>query len=46
MKSTGLTIDQMQTFEEWIENRKRQFQDQADKKELKAGFQKWLDERY
>ena len=46
MKSTGMTIDQMQTFEEWIENRKSQFENEADEKELKAGFQNWLNERY
>ena len=46
MKSTGMTIDQMQTFEEWIENRKSQFENEADEKELKRGFQNWLNERY
>ena len=46
MKSTGMTIDQMQTFEEWIENRKSQFENEADEKESKRGFQNWLNERY
>ena len=46
IKSTGMTIDQMQTFEEWIENRKSQFENEADEKESKRGFQNWLNERY
>ena len=46
MKSTGMTIDQTQTFEEWIKNRRSQFENEADEKELKRGFQNWLNERY
>ena len=46
MRTTGLGLDQMQTFEEWIENRQSQFENEADEKELKRGFQNWLNERY
>ncbi len=46
MRTTGLGLDQMQTFEEWIENRQEQFKEHADKNELAAGFEVWLNKKY
>jgi len=46
MSSTGLPISQMQTISEWVENRKNQFNEEADEKEEKAGFELWLAKRY
>ena len=46
MGSTGLPISQMQTISEWVENRKNQFNEEADEKEEKAGFEFWLSKRY
>ena len=46
MDSTGLPILQMQTINEWYENRKNQFTEEADEKEENEGFEKWLSKRY
>ncbi len=46
MGSTGLPISQMQTITEWVENRKNQFNEEADEKEKTAGFVFWLEKRY
>jgi len=44
--STRLQISQMQTITEWVENRINQFNEEADEKEKKAGFEFWLAKRY
>jgi hypothetical protein len=46
MATTGLPISEMQSIEEWVENRKNQFNQEADEKEEKAGFDFWLAKRY
>jgi len=46
MASTNLPISQMQTISEWVENRKNQFNEEADEKEEKGGFEFWLAKRY
>ena len=46
MGSTGLPISQMQTLTEWVNNRKNQFEQEADEKEEKAGFEIWLSNKY
>lgn len=46
MKTTNLPIEQMISFEEWIENRKTQFIEQSDENELNRGFEYWLNQRY
>ena len=46
MTTTGLPISEMQSFEEWVENRKNQFNEEATEKEEKAGFDFWLTKRY
>lgn len=46
MGSTGLPISQMQTITEWVNNRKNQFEEEADEKEKAAGFEFWLSKKY
>ena len=46
MGSTGLPISQMQTLTQWVNNRKNQFEEEADEKEEKAGFEFWLSKKY
>jgi len=46
MSSTGMPISQMQTLTEWVNNRKNQFQNEANTKEIKLGFEIWLSKRY
>ena len=46
MSSTGLPISQMQTITEWVENRKNQFNEEADEKEQNTGFDIWLAKKY
>ena len=46
MGSTGLPISQMQTIFEWVENRQNQFNEEADEKEQKDGFEIWLSKKY
>jgi len=51
MRSMGLPIEEMQTFGEWIENRKADFEYQSavcflSKSEIKAGFESWLVSQY
>ena len=51
MKSMGLPIEEMQTFGEWIENRKADFEYQMavgfiSKKQINDGFESWLTQMY
>ena len=46
MSSTEVPISQMQTINEWVENRKPQFYEDADEKEEKDGFEFWLAKKY
>ena len=46
MASAGLPMSQMQEFDEWLENRKNQFTNEADEKEHNLGFESWLSAKY
>ena len=46
MRTTGLGLEDMQTFEEWIENMQIRFIDQADNAEIQYGFDAWLNKIY
>ena len=46
MSSTGLPLSQMQTFIEWVYNRKNQFKTEASEYEKFLGFETWLLKQY